>query len=962
MINGFFRNSKVLFISFILSLGIFCFVNVSSVQAATYYVSTLGTDNTSHGTTTGTGAWLTIGYALTGNRINQGDALIIEAGTYEPASYFLVAIGAGSGDTIIRAADGATVNINIASGITSRMMYPVGSLYFKNINFTNTNSSNVDWMWIQYDGTITFENCTFDYNNVAAGTIAILNNAATNLIFKNCYIKNVGGSSSGHTFIISGTGTLADSITMQGCLVENVYRVIEVAAQETDITLTNNTFTKISGSVIVPPNTLDSFIVAKNNIFAVNDGANAFWILGTHATYLIGNPSKFDVTNNIFWSPTPTTSGHFNPILFASGRELIPLDKTNLFISPNFTNYAGGDYTLASGSLASGKGLVSVLPITDKNGNAWRGADVGCYTNPSPTSLVLTEDKVAFVGDSIMLGSGANSGSKCWEKFNENTNLTVVSGSNAAVGGLTVEGVRFLVDKVITEQTPDVVFVSIGVNNLLTSGTQSPTNLTAQQLANEVVEIFEKVINWGAIPIWLGVPSLTDNQAEPEVVDSLIASACSQNNWDCGSILAKMKLNANWATTYYDDLASNLHPNNAGHLSIAQTAESLYSPYTIGTNNVNISSNTRIYNNGKYRYRDIPSGTTSANINISPIGGWNVGDYSKFLDLAIDTWNNTDIYYKKWTESSASSTVVTSHTIGDLRPNQYYQVKVNDTITETLQADGSGQITFTYSGGYSSKTFEVEEVPTAPTIANPTVLSSSAIRWNFTDNSDNETGFKLYDSNGTLISTVAAENLSYIDETGLSASTIYTRYIKVYNSYGESSASSDATQSLGSPAVVIINTLPSSNQQQSNTNIPTVTFDKPISQMTREELLSKIAEITQAINQIKSLMPSNQSNTNLPSSIPSSFSFISNLKKGITDIAVKYLQMILNQNKDTQLAETGIGSLGNETTYFGSLTEKAVIKFQEKYKDSVLSPWNFTNGTGFVGKTTREKLNELINK
>jgi len=249
--------------------------------------------------------------------------------------------------------------------------------------------------------------------------------------------------------------------------------------------------------------------------------------------------------------------------------------------------------------------------------------------------------------------------------------------------------------------------------------------------------------------------------------------------------------------------------------------------------------------------------------------------------------------------------------------------------------------------------------PIAPTIGAPIVVSSNTIRWNFTDNSGYETGFKLYDSNGTLIKTVSTPNLSYIDETGISASAIYTRYIKAYNSYGDSSASSDATQSLGSPAV-IINT-PVSNQQQTQTteqgvNLPTVTFDKPISQMTKEEILAKIAEITQTINQIKSLMPSSQSNIN----IPSSFSFISNLKKGISNLAVEYLQMILNQNKDTQLAETGIGSPGNETTYFGSLTEKAVTKFQEKYRDSVLSPWGFTNGTGYVGKTTREKLNELI--
>ena len=79
------------------------------------------------------------------------------------------------------------------------------------------------------------------------------------------------------------------------------------------------------------------------------------------------------------------------------------------------------------------------------------------------------------------------------------------------------------------------------------------------------------------------------------------------------------------------------------------------------------------------------------------------------------------------------------------------------------------------------------------------------------------------------------------------------------------------------------------------------------------------------------------------------------LKKGVTNAEVKILQKILNSDPDTIIATTGSGSPGNETTFFGAATLKAIKKFQEKHDLS--SPGD--EGYGNVGPKTRAKLNEI---
>lgn len=83
--------------------------------------------------------------------------------------------------------------------------------------------------------------------------------------------------------------------------------------------------------------------------------------------------------------------------------------------------------------------------------------------------------------------------------------------------------------------------------------------------------------------------------------------------------------------------------------------------------------------------------------------------------------------------------------------------------------------------------------------------------------------------------------------------------------------------------------------------------------------------------------------------------FKSDLKLGSRNQEVKNLQSCLAQFPE-------IYPEGDITGYFGRLTEKAVVRFQEKYAEDILAPWGFKRGTGIVSKTTRKKLNEICGK
>ncbi len=79
--------------------------------------------------------------------------------------------------------------------------------------------------------------------------------------------------------------------------------------------------------------------------------------------------------------------------------------------------------------------------------------------------------------------------------------------------------------------------------------------------------------------------------------------------------------------------------------------------------------------------------------------------------------------------------------------------------------------------------------------------------------------------------------------------------------------------------------------------------------------------------------------------------FDKNLRLGMNDVDIRRLQIFLNKN-GFLLANYGPGSIGNETNIFGYATMYQLSRFQKAH--------NIYPSVGFFGPITRQKVNELI--
>lgn len=121
-----------------------------------------------------------------------------------------------------------------------------------------------------------------------------------------------------------------------------------------------------------------------------------------------------------------------------------------------------------------------------------------------------------------------------------------------------------------------------------------------------------------------------------------------------------------------------------------------------------------------------------------------------------------------------------------------------------------------------------------------------------------------------------------------------------------------------------------------------------------------LQNMNKKVAQVETLCPSGalfSATTGLPctkhTETKTTSTFTKNLSSGMIHPEVKLLQEFLN-TQGYFVAKTGPGSKGKETTKFGALTRKALIKFQKANK--------ITPASGFFGPVTRGVVEEKINE
>ena len=527
------------------------------------YVDPLGTDDASHGSGAGADAWATIHYALRYGGMAHGDTLIVESGTYSAFYSTLQTLTTDiSGDSttdgpLLVQSTGAVI-VDVPANAATQFILPAAGdvVRFKDIKFQNTlGPTAATFFWLRLNATgsgLEFDNCDIDLTGTANQIVRVDGAGIT------CSFALENGTR------LHGTGDRG--IFTKNCAQLNftfLDSYIYGCKWGIDILLPINMYAR--RSIVTSCTTRNIYLHGAGSTFDVEEclltGSD---VLASETIYMdtatapdyIANPSRWSWKNNKTWLFGVQDTNTLGKIL-SYVSHITPWDNSNWYADPCITE---------------------AQAIAGEFGNV-------DFTLPT----ITVGTKAAFLGDSVMYGNVATSdATAAWSMFGTFSGLTMVDNDVASIGGQGIHSCRFWADRMMQADCPRFCLVGIGVNNML-DGVFYPALETAETIAGHIVQMMQKLEDNGVIPFWIGVAGQSDptkNAESTDATNTLVAAACATNGWPCMHWLDVMRAlrPSDWETTYFDALATNLHPNDAGHYVIADVADRLYQQYATGAN------------------------------------------------------------------------------------------------------------------------------------------------------------------------------------------------------------------------------------------------------------------------------------------------------------------------------------------------------------------------------------------
>ncbi|MGA1821194.1 MAG: right-handed parallel beta-helix repeat-containing protein [Thermoplasmatota archaeon] len=134
--------------------------------------------------------------------------------------------------------------------------------------------------------------------------------------------------------------------------------------------------------------------------------------------------------------------------------------------------------------------------------------------------------------------------------------------------------------------------------------------------------------------------------------------------------------------------------------------------HTIGEDDIDISGNIRVFDDGRYFYTTDTKGSTKADLSFKPPAGWKKDSdrsvRSAFMDVEIVKWNLSGDTYRKWIETSDDPQTNISYKVGGLLATGNYVINTGGSGSLVRKADNSGYLEFTIDTASKIRTIEVK--------------------------------------------------------------------------------------------------------------------------------------------------------------------------------------------------------------------------------------------------------------